>query len=314
LRAAIAWSYELLGVSERRLFRRLGVFVGGFTLEAVEALIEGGPDAVDPLEAISSLVASSVVFVQPLEEATPRYRMLCTIREFALELLDEAGEAGETRLRHAEFVRELTERAEPLLLAPAERRHWMAELEHDHDNIRAALAWSVTAESAFAAAVAVAGALGWFWLISGRLEEAGSWYATLLARRGEGDDGLAWAKVQHGSALQLWGRGDLEQAEAREESAVEILRSAGEDRWLTYGLALLARVRTGQQRLAEAEALLEEARAVWSRVQPAYGQPFGAYLRSFLGSIALLQGNDDTAGAHFTASLHELEAAGDELG
>jgi predicted ATPase len=314
LRAAIAWSYELLGAAERRLFRRLGVFVGGFTLDAVEALIEDDTDDLDPLEVISSLVASSVVFVQPLEETTPRYGMLETIREFALELLEEAGEAGQMRRRHAEFIRDLADRAEPLLLVPAKRRNWIAQLDHDHENIRAALAWSVTADNAPAIGVALAGALGRFWLISGRLKEAGSWYAALLARRGEADDTLAWAKVLHGSALQLWGSGELALAEAREESAVAIFRSAGENRWLTYGLALLARVRMGQERPAEARTLLEEARAAWSRVPTTYGQPFGAYLLSFLGSAALVQGDDDTASAHYEASLRELEAADDDLG
>ena len=140
LRAAIAWSYDLLGSAEQRLFRRLGVFVGGFTLEAVEALLEGDPDGLDPLEAISSLVASSVVFVEPLDETTPRYGMLDTIREFALEQLDANGESGETRRRHAEFVRDGAEHAEPLLLMPAERRTWMIHLGHAYDNIRAALA------------------------------------------------------------------------------------------------------------------------------------------------------------------------------
>jgi predicted ATPase len=121
LRAAIAWSYDLLRPAERRLFRQLGVFAGGFTLEAVEALIEGGPDDLDPLEAISSLVGQSVVFVLPLDETTPRYGMLETIREFALEQLDRSAEAPGAHRRHAEFVRDLAGRAEPQLLVPAER-------------------------------------------------------------------------------------------------------------------------------------------------------------------------------------------------
>jgi tetratricopeptide (TPR) repeat protein len=121
------------------------------------------------------------------------------------------------------------------------------------------------------------------------------------------------ARSLHGSALQLWGRGELAQAAARKEPAVEIFRSAGEDRWLSYGLALMARVRTGQERPAEARALLEEARAVWSRVTATYGQPFDAYLRYYLGSVALVQGDGKTAGAHLTASLRELEAAGDDM-
>jgi predicted ATPase len=312
LRATIAWSYDTLGSAEQRLFRQLGVFVGEFTLEAVEALIDGGPDDLDPLEAISTLVGHSVVLVQPLDESTPRYGMLETIREFALEQLEASGEAARTRRRHAEFFRDLAIRAEPMLLGTPERRTWTARLERAHDNMRAALAWSASAGGELAAGVALAGALGWFWLVSGRLQEAQSWCAELLARRSEVDDSLAWAKVLHGSALQLWGLGDLAQAEAAEESAVEMFRSAGEDRWLSYGLAVLARVRTGQERLAEAEALLEQARVVWGRVTVTYGQPFDAYLRFYLGGAALVRGDVDTARAHFEASARELEAAGDD--
>jgi predicted ATPase len=312
LRAAIAWSYDMLGAAEQRLFRRLGVFVGGFTLDAVEALIEGGPDDLDPLEAISTLVGQSVVFVQPLDETTPRYGLLETIREFALEQLEASGEAAQTRRRHAEYFRNLATRAEPMLLGTAEQRTWMARLERSYDNMRAVLAWSASADGELAVGVALAGALGWFWLMSGRLQEAQSWYAELLARRSEADDSLEWAKVLHGSALQLWGLGDLAQAAAAEESAVEMFRSAGEHRWLSYGLALMARVRTGQERLPEAEALLEEARAAWGQVKVTYGQPFDAYLRFYLGGAALVRGDVDTARAHIEASARELEAARDD--
>src|SRR3984957_15281748 len=149
-------------------------------------------------------------------------------------------------------------------------------------------------------------------LTSGRLQEAQSWCAELLARRSEVDDSLAWAKVLHGSALQLWGLGDLAQAEAAEESAVETFRSAGEDRWLSYGLALMARIRTGQERLPEAEALLEEARSMWARVTVTSGQPFDASLRFYLGGASLVRGDVDTTRAHFEASARELEAAGDD--
>jgi tetratricopeptide (TPR) repeat protein len=185
-------------------------------------------------------------------------------------------------------------------------------LERAHDNMRAALAWSTSADGDLAVGVALAGALGWFWLVSGRLQEAQSWCAELLARRSEADDSLAWAKVLHGSALQLWGLGNLAQAAADEESAVEIFRSTGEHRWLSYGLALMARVRTGQERLPEAETLLEEARAEWGQVKVNYGQPFDAYLRFYLGGAALVRGDVEAARAHIEASARELEAAGDD--
>jgi tetratricopeptide (TPR) repeat protein len=223
------------------------------------------------------------------------------------------GEAAQAHRRHAEFVRDLAERAEPQLLVPAERDNWMAQLEHAGDNVRAALTWTTSADGVLAVGVDLAGALGWFWLLSGRLEEAGFWYAALLARRGEADNTLAWAKVLHGSALQCWGRGDVAQAAACEELAVQMFRSAGDSRWLTYGLTVLAQVRTGQERPAEARALLEEARLVWSRVETTYGQPFDAYLRYYLGSAALAEGDADAARAHLEASLLELDLAGDDL-
>ena len=312
LRGAIAWSYDTLGATEQRLLRQLGVFVGGFTLEEVEALVDGGPDDLDPLEAISTLVGRSVVFVQLPDEATPCFGMLETIREFALEQLEASGEAARARQRHAELFRDLAVRAEPMLIGTTERhRTWTAQLWRAHGNIRVALAWSASADGELAVGVALAGALGWFWLAAGRLQEAQSWYAALLARRSEADDSVAWAKVLHGSALQLWGLGDLTQAAAAEEAAVRIFRAAGERRWLSYGLARMARVRTGQQRVAEAEALLDEARAVWSQVEETYGQPFDAYLRYYLGSAALVRGDVDAARAHLEASARELKAAGD---
>jgi predicted ATPase len=313
LRAAIAWSYDMLGPAEQHVFRQLGVFVGGFTLEMVEALAGGAPDEVDSLEAISTLVGHSVVNVEPLDETTPRYGMLETIREFALERLDASGEMGEARRRHAGLFRDLAERAEPMLLGTPEQRTWTTQLERAQDNIRAALAWSKGADGELAVAVDLAGALGWFWLVSGRQQEAESRYAELLARRPAADDTLAWAKVLHGSALQLWGLGDVGQAAELEESAVAIFRAAGERRWLSYGLALLAQVRTGQQRMPEAQALLEEARVVWSQVETTYGQHFDAYLRYYLGSAALVQGDADAARAHLEASLRELEAAEDDM-
>ena len=313
LRAAIAWSYDLLGPAEQRLFRELGVFAGGFTLEMVEALTADARGRPDPLELISTLVSQSVVFARPEDDGTPRYGMLDTIREFAQEQLDASGETAGMRRRHAEMMRDLCERAEPMLLVPAQRSFWMAQLENAHDNIRAALAWSLGADGEFTIGITLAGLLGWFWLMSGRLEEAASWYGEVLARRDENDNSVAWAMVLHGSALQLWGRADLGQAAAREEPAVEIFRSAGDHRWLTYSLSLLARVRTGQGRLAEARALLDQARTVWGTVQNTYGQPFDAYLRYYQGSAALMQGDAGTAETLFQSSLRDLEISGDAM-
>ena len=268
------------------------MFASGFTLEMVEALTADAPGRPDPLELISALVSQNVVFARPDDDGTPRYGMLDTIREFAQEQLDASGETAGMRRRHAEMMRDLCERAEPMLLVPAQRSFWMAQLENAHDNIRAALAWSLGADGEFTIGIALAGLLGWFWLMSGRLEEAASWYGEVLARRHENDDGVAWAMVLHGSALQLWGRADLGQAAAREEPAVEIFRSAGDHRWLVYSLSLLARVRTGQGRLAEARALLDQARTVWGHgAEHLRAAVRRLPARIYQGSVALMQGD-----------------------
>ena len=325
LRAAIAWSYDLLAPAERRLFRQLGVFTGGFTLETVEALTADAPGQPDPLELISVLVGQSVVYTRSPDDGPPRYGMLDTIREFALERLDAHGETAGMRRRHAEMMRNLARQAEPMLLVPAGRGYWAGQLENAHDNMRAALAWSLSPDGDLSLGVTLAGLLGWFWLMTGRLEEAGTWYGEFLARRESPGDQAAgrqagapgdtdWARVLHGSALQLWARADLAQAAAREEPAIEIFRAADDRRWLAYSLSLLARVRTGQGRLAEASDLLDQARGVWRRVDPDYGQPFGAYLRYYQGSVALLQGDRATARHQLESSLRDLEAAADDVG
>jgi predicted ATPase len=158
LRAAIGWSYDLLTPTEQARFRRLGVFVGGFSLDAVERVLDGQP-GLDPLEGIGSLVDKSLVFVQLIDAAMPWYGMLGTIREFALEKLDASGETGALRRRHAELERDLAERGQARLLVSAERDGWLARFESDHMNVRAALGWTLGADGDLAVGVALAGAL-----------------------------------------------------------------------------------------------------------------------------------------------------------
>jgi predicted ATPase len=321
MRAAIAWSYDLLTPAEQRLFRGLGVFQGAFTLEAVEAVATGSAPELDPLEGIGSLVGKSLVFIQPLDESWPWYGMLETIREFALEELDARGETSALRRRHAEYVRDVAGRGQLHLLQPAERDRWLLRFEHGLDSVRIALRWSLSPEGDLSLGVALEGALGWFWLTTGRLIEGQAWFDRLLARRGPGDDGPPWARLLYGSALLLWRQRDAALAASRTEEAVAIFRGVGEGRWLAYALALLARVRLSQARPAEARPLLEEARSVWRRIEPSSDQPFEAYLRYYLpglqvalSSPALLHGDADAARTELERSLPGLEATGDDAG
>ncbi len=140
LRATMDWSHDLLEPAERTLFRRLSAFAGDFSLEAAEAVCSGGGiGAEDVLDLLSGLVDKSLVVVERGEEET-RYRLLETVRQYAREKLDEAGEEGAIRDRHADFFFAMAEEAEPEL-AGAEQEAWMERLNVDRHHLWDALGW-----------------------------------------------------------------------------------------------------------------------------------------------------------------------------
>src|SRR5215208_5247990 len=141
LRATIDWSYELLGEKEKVLFRRLSVFAGGFTLEAVEDVCSGeGLESAEVLDVLSHLVDKSLVLVAEQDDQA-RYRLLEMVRQYGREKLDGSGEEPSIRRRHAYFFLELAERVEPKINGK-DRGLWLGRLDAEHDNLRATLAWS----------------------------------------------------------------------------------------------------------------------------------------------------------------------------
>src|SRR6266851_2633378 len=139
LRAAIAWSYELLSQQEQLLFRRLAVFVDGWHWPAAEQVCRAaGGLAGDILEGLESLMDKSLLRQEGQDDGEPRWWMLQTLREFGLEVLASAGEAEATRQAHAEYYLRLSEQAEPRLRG-SEQGRWFARLEQEHENLRAAL-------------------------------------------------------------------------------------------------------------------------------------------------------------------------------
>jgi predicted ATPase/predicted Ser/Thr protein kinase len=172
LRHAIAWSYELLGEAEQRLFARLSVFAGGFTVEAAEAVCDvDGSAAIDVLDGIGALLDASLLQREGRDstQASPRIRMLETIREFALELLDCDPEAEVVRDRHRDWFLDLARRTAPELTGPHPDT-WLAALASDHANMRAALDRSVQLGDA-ERALAFGAALWRYWLVRGHLRE-----------------------------------------------------------------------------------------------------------------------------------------------
>ena len=179
LRDAIEWSHALLDRREQVLFRRLGMFAGGWTLDAAEEIVQS-LDPGSPLwRTLGSLVEKSLVQTEGVDSSDRRYRMLDTIREYALECLESSGEVDAFRQRHAAYYLALAECAEPELWGPEERT-WLRRVEREHENFQAALRWATDRGDA-ETAMRLAAALAYFWWVLGHLREGRRWLEQALA-------------------------------------------------------------------------------------------------------------------------------------
>jgi predicted ATPase/class 3 adenylate cyclase len=185
MRNAIAWSHDLLSSDEQTIFRRLAVFRGGCTLDAVETVAACDMEA-DPLDLVGSLVDHSLLRMDDAAAGPvagePRFTMLEVVREFALERLEASGELSATRDRHAALMLDLAERAAPELRS-RDQLQWLERLESEHPNMMAALAHLASREDA-EPALRLAVALGHFWNLRSHRTEGRSWYEELLNRAG----------------------------------------------------------------------------------------------------------------------------------
>lgn len=174
LEALIDWSYELLAPAEQRLLRWLSVFAGGFTLEAVEAVCAGDDDG-DLLQLLAQLVSKSLVVAKRETGQEARYHLLDTIRQYAWGMLGREQEAESAQNRHLDYFLQLAETAEPLLHS-GEQLVWLERLEAEHDNLRAALAWSLEEQGGdLESGLRLATALAPFWLIRNHFQDGRRW-------------------------------------------------------------------------------------------------------------------------------------------
>ncbi len=216
MRDAIAWSYGLLSPQEQRCFRRLAVFVGGCTLSAAEAVCgEVDGDAFDLLNAVDSLLDKNLLVSSARDADEPRIGMLETIREYGCEVLTASGEADAMMGRHAAYFRAVAEEAEPHLTGP-EQAMWLARLDAEQDNVRAALGW-VQERGEIEMGAHLAGALWRYWLARGHLDEGRRWLeATLASVRADARAAMApaWARAVYGASMLLTEQGDYTRASA----------------------------------------------------------------------------------------------------
>jgi predicted ATPase/class 3 adenylate cyclase len=262
LRAAIAWSYDLLAETERRLFARLSVFTGGWTFEAAEAVCEPEACGLDPLDGLTSLVDKSLVRRVEPPGWPARFSMLETIREFGLEQLEAFGDLEAVRRRHAGWFLDLATEAEPHLTA-ADQGEWLDRCDSEHANIRAALRWAVEAGEA-GRAQAAAGALWRFWQQRGHLAEGRRWLEEVLAMPSGQEPTPARAKALAGAGGIAWW---IDQTASRSlySEALAIERELGDPARLAEALYNQAFVVAAGDDLEAATGLLEESLALFRR-------------------------------------------------
>lgn len=222
LRGAIEWSYDLLAPEEQTLFRRLAVFVGGCTLHAAEEVCNLDTDILD---VIHSLVDKSLIR-QEEADSEPRFWMLETIHEYALEKLAEHDETAALKNRHAQYFLTMVEEIEPKLRGP-EQFTWLTHLEKEHDNIRAALHRFVENGDA-ESGLRVTGALNRFWYVRGHITEGRRYTDEALATPGAAAGMAARGKALHNAGFLASLQGDLEPARHFLEESLEIRRKLGD--------------------------------------------------------------------------------------
>jgi predicted ATPase len=264
IRGSIEWSYELLEPEERDLFARLAVFRGGCFLDAVEVVCtpEGG-DPLDAIDRVDSLVSQSLLQRRRAANGALRLVMLQTIHEFAGELLDGLPNAS-VRRRHAEHFADLAETAEPSLTG-GEQLEWLTRLSSEHDNLRAALAWSSGQDGDARIALRLAAALWHFWEMSGSFAEGRRWLEAVLAQ-GDVDVPRLRLRAISGAATMAWSIGDHSRATQLHEEALDLARGLGDESAEAFCLNALGVQRADAKDYEAAEDLYEQARTLATKL------------------------------------------------
>jgi non-specific serine/threonine protein kinase len=270
LRATFDWSHDLLSEAERVLLRRFAAFAGGCSLEAAEAVCAGElvqPDAV--LSLLGGLVDKSLVLAEA-KDGEVRYRLLETIRQYAQERLGDAKEANGVCHRHANWYLKFAERAAPQLKG-REQRLWLARLEAEHDNMRAALAWALVHDEGDLALRLVA-ALAWFWLLRGHLAEGRRAIDQAVDKSARLGVSHTLAQALHGAGFLAWDDGDQNVARARMEHSLAVARSIEDTLDTFYAYIGLGMVADMERDMAAFHAWEQQVRELFDKVDDRWAQ------------------------------------------
>ena len=290
LAATIHWSYDLLGPDERQAFARLGVFVGGCTLEAAEGVCDV------TLKSLGALVDNNL-----LRRREGRFMMLETVRHFAAERLEEAG-AEEVRRRHAEWLTELAETMAERTLAGEDMTAWLDRIQPEHDNIRAALAWSLEHEPELT--LRQASSLRLFWEVRGNFREGHAWIEEALPYAGDMTPEVRFRALAASGAIAIR-LGDLELAQERKEAALALAREVGNELWIARELSDLGTIWAMREEYDLATEMFEESAALFRKLD--VPSRLGTVL-SNLGHIAGQRGDYERA-IEYTEEALTLESS-----
>jgi predicted ATPase/class 3 adenylate cyclase/Tfp pilus assembly protein PilF len=330
LRGAIEWSHDLLTASERILFRRLSVFVGGSTLEAIEAVCGGADAELDALDGTQSLIDKSLLKQEETQVGEPRFTMLETIREYAQERLAQSGEQDAVQREHALYYVTLAEEAEPELRGP-HQVEWLERLEMEHDNFRASLRWAGEGGSErdeTEIALRLAAALGRFWFAHGHLSEGRRELEAALASAKSKVQGSKFQddpnfepetlnlELTRARALYMAGRlamiqGDVTSARPLYEESRDLFTKAGDRQGLANAVNDLGNVSGLQGDYVTKRALHEQSLAIFRKIGDRSGIA-GSLLQ--LGNLLLVEGDHAAARAHVEESMAMLRQLGDVRG
>jgi predicted ATPase/DNA-binding XRE family transcriptional regulator len=308
LQATIDWSYGLLGDADRMLFSRLGIFAGGWTVEAAQEVVAGEQlDLDEVLPGLLRLVDKSMVVAEPVDIGRVRYRLLETLRQDAVVRLAARAEVDRLGDRHSAYFIAVAEQAERARGGPDEIA-WLEVLEQEHDNLRAALGWAISTGEA-ERGLRLAGALYGFWELRGHLTEGRRWLERLLPQVGSDRIALAAirAKALRGAGVLAWQQGDYARAKVLHEENLALERDLGDRRGVALALSNLGVLAKDQGDYQRARALLEESLALERELSDRQGV---ALELNNLGVLAKDQGEYKRA----TALLEESLALGRDLG
>ena len=293
LRSTLQWSYNLLTADEQQLFRRISVFVGGCTVQAIEAVctaLDRDATAESVLDGIASLLDKSLLQQTEQEGEEPRLVMLETIREYGWEALATHGEVEATQRAHAAYYLVLTEQVAPRLTRAGKGR-WLKWLQREHENLRTSLTWLVEHEE-WEAALRLGGALWHFWWMLGHLSGGRTEFARALAGSRGSVATPVRAKALHAASTLAAMQGDLTQAEALCRESLALFRALGDRQSSATSLIELGYAAWQRSDYAAARTLLEEAVALCREVDDQDGMTLALVN---LATVFLLQGEYDQA-------------------